>query len=208
MPNTCLRLLLGACLAGALTVAHAAAQTAVYTRDDGGRVVVHATRIDKPVRVDGKLDDEVYGQVESISQFVQQEPKEGAPISEKTEAWVLYDDKNVYFSCRCWDTHPERIVANDMRRDSPNLRNNDNFAVELDTFHDRRNGFLFYVTPLGGLFDGLTTDERANNSDWNTVWEGKVGRFEGGWVAEIAIPFKSLRYTPGRDQVWGINIRR
>ena len=86
------------------------------------------------------------------------------------------------------------MVANEMRRDSPNLRQNDNFAVELDTFHDRRNGFLFYVTPVGGMFDGLTTDERTNNADWNTVWEAKAGRFDGGWIAEIAIPFKSLRY--------------
>jgi hypothetical protein len=202
------RLAIGAGLIVALTAGRAAAQPAVYIQEGDGRVVVQATRIDRPIKADGRLDEEVYGQVAAITQFVQQEPKEGAPVSEKTEAWIFYDDKNVYFSCRCWDTHPERMVANDMRRDSPNLRNNDNFAVELDTFHDRRNGFLFYVTPLGGLFDGLTTDERANNSDWNTVWEGKAGRFEGGWIAEIVIPFKSLRYAPGRDQVWGINIRR
>jgi hypothetical protein len=209
MPEKLRRALVGTALLGLLVPAALAAQpAAVYSRDGDGRVVVRATRIETPVRVDGRLDDEVYGRVEAITQFVQQDPQEGAPISEKTEAWILYDDHNIYFSCRCWDTHPERIVANDMRRDSPNLRNNDNFAVELDTFHDRRNGFLFYVTPLGGLFDGLTTDERANNSDWNTIWEGKVGRFEGGWIAEIAIPFKSLRYTPGRDQVWGINLRR
>jgi hypothetical protein len=208
MPNNYRRVLAVAGVLGALTASLAGAQPPPYSRDEDGRVVVRATRIDTPVRVDGRLDDEVYGQVEAITQFIQQEPKEGAPVSEKTEAWVLYDDDNIYFSCRCWDTHPERIVANDMRRDSPNLRNNDNFAIELDTFHDRRNGFLFYVTPLGGLFDGLTTDERANNSDWNTVWEGKVGRFDGGWIAEIAIPFKSLRYAPGRDQTWGINLRR
>ena len=115
---------------------------------------------------------------------------------------------NIYFACRCWDTHPERIVANDMRRDSSNLRQNDNFGVVLDTFHDRRNGFLFYVTPVGGMFDGATTDERINNADWNTVWQAKASRFDGGWIAEIAIPFKSLRYGPGREQTWGINLRR
>ena len=77
-----------------------------------------------------------------------------------------------------------------MRRDSSNLRQNDNFAVVLDTFHDKRNGFLFYVTPVGGMFDAVTTDERTNNADWNTVWQAKVSRFDGGWMAEIAIPFK------------------
>jgi hypothetical protein len=54
----------------------------------------------------------------------------------------------------------------------------------------------------------MTTDERQNNADWNTIWEGKVSQFEGGWIAEMAIPFKSLRYLPGREQIWGINLRR
>ena len=143
-----------------------------------------------------------------ITEYVQQDPHEGAPVSERTESWVLYDDRNIYFVCRCLDEHPERMVANEMRRDSTNLRQNDNFAVELDTFHDKRNGFLFYITPVGGMWDSLTTDERSNNGDWNTVWEAKARRTANGWIAEIAIPFKSLRYKPGRDQVWGINLRR
>src|SRR5262245_49671312 len=191
-----------------LAMAVQSAPAPVYTRSDSGHVAVRATRIERPLEIDGKLDEEIYREVEAINEFVQAEPNEGAPVSERTEAWILYDDTNLYIACRCWDRHPERIVANDMRRDSPNLRNNDNFAVELDTFHDRRNGFLFYVTPLGALFDGLTTDERNNNSDWNTVWEGRVGRFDGGWTAEMAIPFKSLRYKAEREQTWGINIRR
>jgi uncharacterized protein DUF5916 len=171
-------------------------------------VVVRATRINTPLHVDGILDEEFYGQVHPITEFQQQDPHEGAAVSERTEAWVLYDDRFIYAVCRCWDEHPERAVANDMRRDSSNLRQNDNFAIELDTFHDKRNGFLFYVTPVGGMFDGLTTDERTNNGDWNTVWEAKARRFEHGWIAEIAIPFKSLRYKPGREQIWGIQLRR
>jgi hypothetical protein len=153
---------------------------------DGDTVTVRATRIATAARRG------VYAQVPAITDYIQQDPSEGAPISERTESWGLFDDTNLYFTCRCWDQRPERIVANDMRRDSSNLRQNDNVAVELDTFHDKRNGFLFYVTPVGGMFDAATSDERINNSDWNTVWQAKVGRFEGGWTAEIAIPFKSL----------------
>jgi hypothetical protein len=175
---------------------------------DGDAYTLRATRIAVPLRVDGRLDEAIYEQVPAISEYIQQDPDEGAPISERTESWVLFDDANIYFACRCWDSHPERIVANDMRRDSSNLRQNDNFGVVLDTFHDQRNGFLFYVTPVGGMFDGATSDERINNADWNTVWQAKTSRFDGGWIAEIAIPFKSLRYRPGREQVWGINIRR
>ena len=189
--------------------APAAAQppSRVLTSDTGG-ITVRATRITTPMTIDGRLDEAVYEQVPAITGYIQQEPKEGAPITERTESWVMYDDTNLYIVCRCWDSHPERIVANDMRRDSTNLRQNDNFAVVLDTFHDKRNGFLFYVTPVGGMFDAATSDERINNADWNTVWEAKTTRFPGGWIAEMAIPFKSLRYGPGREQVWGINLRR
>jgi len=190
------------------SASQAGAQLPVSSRDAAGNVVIRATRITTPIEVDGKLDDGVYRQVEALTDFIQSEPQTGAPSSERTEAWVLFDDDNLYLACRCWDRHPERMVLNEMRRDSPNLRNNDNFAVALDTFHDRRNAFLFSITPLGAFFDALGLDERTYNSDWNTIWKNAVGRFDGGWIAEIAIPFKSLRYPAGRDQTWGINIRR
>src|SRR5262245_19368667 len=81
----------------------------VYVQDDSGRVAVRATRIATPIKVDGKLDEDVYERVPAITQFVQAEPDEGAPVSERTEAWIMFDDKNIYLSCRCWDRTPERI---------------------------------------------------------------------------------------------------
>ena len=166
-------------LAAVAAAAPAHAQPAlppVLTSDASG-FTVRATRITTPMTIDGRLDEAVYERVPAISDYIQQEPKEGAPISERTESWVMFDDVNLYIVCRCWDSHPERIVANDMRRDSTNLRQNDNFGVVLDTFHDKRNGFLFYVTPVGGMFDAVTSDERINNADWNTVWQAKSTRF-------------------------------
>ena len=80
--------------------------------------------------------------------------------------------------------------------------------VILDTFYDRRNGFLFLTNPLGAIFDGQVTDERNLNSDWNTVWNVKAGRWSEGWAVEIAIPFKSLRYQGREGEIWGINFRR
>jgi hypothetical protein len=127
---------------------------------------------------------------------------------EKTETWVLFDEKNLYISARCFDSQPDKIVANELRRDSFNIYLNDNFSVVLDTFYDRRNGFQFYTNPVGGLYDGYITDERDSNRDWNTVWDARTQRFEGGWTVEMAIPFKSLRYQRGDQQVWGINFRR
>ena len=183
------------------------APTSTLIYDSDGGVVIRATRITQPLRLDGRLDEPAYNEVSPITEFIQQEPDVGAPVTEKTEAWVLFDDDNIYVSCRCWDKFPDRIVANDMRRDSSNLPQHDNFAVALDTFHDRRNGFFFFVTPIGAIRDAAITDERSN-IEWNGVWNGRAGRFDGGWIAEMAIPFKSLRYGPGQQQTWGIQFRR
>ncbi len=171
-------------------------------------MTVRASRIAEPIVLDGLLDEDTYSRVESISGFIQQEPHEGEEATESTEVWLLFDDDNVYISARCWDSHPERMIGNEMRRDNQSLSRNENFGVMFDTFHDRRNSFMFHVNLLGGLTDALAVDERNVNKDWNTVWDARTGRFERGWTAEIAIPFKSLRFRSGEEQVWGVNFRR
>ena len=158
--------------------------------------------------MDGVLDEAAY-QTPPIDGFIQALPQEGEPASERTDAWVFYDDDTLYLVCRCWDSAPpEDWIANDMRRDSNQLRQNDSFGGLFDTFHDRRNGFFFYTTPLGARADVWITDEGNPNLDWNTVWSVRTGRFDGGWTVEMAIPFKSLRYVSGEDQTWGIQMRR
>jgi len=184
------------------------APPAVVARDAAGRTTVRATRLPEGLVLDGRLDEEAYARVPAISDFVQQEPREGQPASERTEAWVFFDDRNLYIAARCWESDRSSRVANEMRRDNTNIFNNDHFAVILDTFYDRRNGFLFYVNPIGGLSDGYVTDERETNRDWNTVWHTKTADFDGGWTAEMAIPFRSLRYRASDEQIWGINFRR
>ncbi len=185
------------------------AAPAVVTRDEAGGATVRAIALTAPLQLDGSLDEEVYRTQPSISDFVQQVPKEGAPATERTEAWVMFDRDHIYVSARCWDTAPpERWVANELRRDTSQLRQNDTFGVIFDTFYDRRNGFLFYTNPLGARADQAVTDEGNLNIDWNPVWDVRTGRFDGGWTVEMAIPFKSLRYNSGTAQVWGINIRR
>jgi hypothetical protein len=182
---------------------------AVITRDASGRATVRAVRVTTPLRIDGALDEALYTSVPPISDFIQQEPREGEPASEKTEMWVAFDDRNVYVAFRCWETEPDRLVANEMRRDGPNMwQGNDIVAVSFDTFYDRRNSFNFVMNALGARDDGQVTNERQWNGDWNTVWEVRARRFEGGWTVEAAIPFKSLRYQPGRAQIWGFNAFR
>jgi len=169
---------------------------------------VRAHRVDQPLRIDGKLDEAVYRSTPPITNFVQQEPDEFKPATEKTEAWIFFDEDHIYVSARNWESAPARRVANEMRRDTNQLRQNDTFGVMFDTFHDKRNGYIFYANAIGGLADSQVTDEGPPNADWNTVWDVRTSTFDGGWTIEMAIPFKSLRYQPGADQTWGINLRR
>jgi hypothetical protein len=174
---------------------------------DGG-VTIRAVRIAEPLHIDGRLDEGVYTTVPAISDFMQQEPHEGSPATERTEAWVFFDDHNIYVSARCWDSQPQREVANEMRRDSNNIILNESFTIIFDTFHDKRNGLFFQTNVLGALRDAMSTDEANQNTDWNTVWDVRTQRSDAGWTVEFIIPFKSLRYGPGTEQTWGINLRR
>jgi hypothetical protein len=195
----------GVLIAMAIVPAQLAAQDATPLRGPAAPTV-RAVR--GTIRVDGRLDDALYNTTEAIGSFVQQEPDEGKPATEKTEAWIFFDDDMIYVAARCWESHSKRRVANEMRRDTNQLRQNDTFAVLFDTFHDRRNGYLFTANAIGGLGDSQITDEGPPNVDWNTVWRFETGEFDGGWTVEMAIPFKSLRYQSGREQIWGINLRR
>ena len=180
----------------------------VITRD-GGQATMRAIRLLAGIDVDGRLDEPVYDAVAPVSGFIQQLPDEGALATERTDAWVMFDDENFYVAGRCWDSAPpSEWVATEMRRDAFNMLNNDLFGFLIDTFYDRRNALLFYANPLGGFVDQALTNEGNPNRDWNPVWDVKTDRFDGGWTIEMVVPFKSLRYRPVRDQVWGIQLRR
>lgn len=182
---------------------------ATLRRDAGGRATVRAVRLDDPLDVDGTLDESIYDTVPSLGGFVQQSPNEGAPATERTEAWVFYDDGNVYVSGRLWDSAPEsEWIANEMQRDSPQLMNNDYFSLVLDPFYDRRNGLGFMANAIGGFFDGEFSEGGRPNNDWNPIWNVRTGRFDGGWTIEMQIPYKSIRFRPGASQIWGLQIGR
>ena len=182
---------------------------AVMRRDEQGRTTVRAIKVDEGILLDGVLDEAVYSSIPAITDFIQQVPLVGAPATERTEAWILFDEANIYVSARVWDSAPEsEWIANEMRRDTSQLRQNDTFTVFFDTFYDRRNGFNFYTNPLGARADQQFTNEGNPNGDWNPVWDVRTGRFDGGWTVEMEIPFKTLRYRSGTPQVWGIQLRR
>ena len=159
--------------------------------------------------MDGVLDEDVYETVPSFGDFIQQIPLEGEPSTERTEAWVFYDSEHVYVAGRLWDSAPEaQWIVNEMRRDSPNLFQNEYFSAVFDTFYDRRNAVGFMVNPIGGFSDIEIVDERPSSMDWNPVWNVRTGRFDGGWTVEMQIPFKSIRFRPGQTQLWGLQLGR
>ena len=180
---------------------------ALIARDEVNQATVRAVRLTEPLDLDGVLDERVYRDLPPASGFIQVMPNEGEIAKEQTEIWVTFDDTDIYVSARCLSAAPpSEWVASDMRRDGMGL--GQYVGIVLDTFYDRRNAVEFVVNPLGGRMDGQITNERGWNDDWNPVWSVRVAQFDGGWTFEAAIPFKSLRYRPGRSQIWGFNIER
>jgi hypothetical protein len=178
----------------------------VFAKDERGRITIRATRA--TIDVDGNLDEEIYGRVPAIDHFVQQEPDEGAAATEKTLAWLFYDDHNFYVAVRNFDSQPDRLVANELRRDNFNTYQNDNISISIDPLYTRRGGVFFQTNALGAQRDQEVQDERSNNQDWNTIWMTRSRILPDGWSMEFAIPYASLRFREAGPQVWGFNLRR
>ena len=175
-----------------------------------GTKEIRAVRIDQTPRIDGYLSDSVWRKATMINELYQREPNPGEPVSEKTEMYLFYNEKTLYIGFRCFDD-PKRITAKELKRDI-SLGEDDRVQVIIDTYNDQRNGFWFQIGPRGSIGDALVSENGAAfNKEWDGLWEGRARIQDFGWEAEIAIPFKTLRFQPGQD-TWGIkfirNIRR
>ena len=167
---------------------------------------VHAVRLPAPVVVDGALTEPAWQGPASFTRFVQADPQEGAAPSESTWVWLAYDDEALYFAVRCWDSHPDSIIANLVRRDVVVAA--DRVMLYLDPFHDKRGGYYFGINAAGVLYDGTLFNDGWDDDSWDGVWQGRARRDARGWTAELRIPLTQLRYRPGAEQVWGVNCRR
>jgi len=173
-----------------------------------------ASRIDRPPKLDGTLDDPAWQHATPISKFLQREPFEGQPPTEKTEVRILYDRHEVYFGITCFDADPKRIVATELRRDvSQEL--DDYFEIIIDSAHDRRNAYVFQINPLGTQRDALITEEQRTDTStgdgdpgWDGVWTSEARITKEGWTATVAIPFSTLNFMQSHDVIWGINFKR
>jgi len=169
---------------------------------------LQAVRASAPIVIDGLLSEGSWAEAEAATRFIQRDPEEGAPASERTEVRVLFDNQQVYFGVVCTDSNPGGIRATELRRDN-GLGSDDIFEIILDTFYDRRNGYLFRINPLGTQYDATVTNEgQTTNSNWDEKWDSQARITDTGWTAEIAIPFKSVRFLSGEEIVWGVNFHR
>ncbi|MCZ6459036.1 MAG: DUF5916 domain-containing protein, partial [Gammaproteobacteria bacterium] len=179
--------------------------------------VMQAARLEGAPTVDGNvLDDPQWRRLRPTSGFWQIQPDEGRPATQRTEVFVGFTDEMLYIGVVCYDDNPDGIIVSDSRRDAP-LDETDSFQVIIDSFLDRQNGFVFGTNPAGIEYDAQVTKEGAQsgsrgtsgfNLNWDTSWTVSAEISDIGWSAEMAIPFKSLRYGSADVQNWGINFQR
>lgn len=161
---------------------------------------------DEAPEIDGVIGAEEWAGAGLGTDFIQYEPRRGAPATERTEVMVLQDDEALYVAYRVWDS--QEPTAQITRRDGQ-LTQDDMVGFTLDTYRDRQSGFLFMTNLLGTQTDmRIADDGRTVDGAWDAAWESAAQRTDFGWTAEFAIPFSSLRYEPGEDRVWGINFGR
>jgi hypothetical protein len=191
------------------------------------RPVAKATRSLKAPVVDGNVrDDAAWAGVAPLTEFWQTSPDAGAAASELTEVRIVYTDEALYFGIVMHDRSGEGLTVSESRRDS-SLDDADSFRIVLDTYRDRQNGFVFGTNPAALEYDGQVNNEGGTggasaggggrqqsgsgggfNLNWDGAWQVRTSVFDGGWSAEFAIPFRTLRYEPGSGREWGLNFQR
>lgn len=171
-----------------------------------GEKAVTIRRTQAPPTLDGFIDEAEWRDATTIEDFHQLMPVEYATPSEATRVKVMYDDDALYIGAFLFNKDPSQISARVLKQGDALLAD-DRFSVVIDTFHDRRNGYLFMVNPNGVRRQALFQNTSNLNWDWKGIWHTRAQRTDDGWTAEMRIPFKTLAFDPDNDR-WGINFER
>lgn len=159
----------------------------------------------KPPVIDGKLDDEAWKSAPLFKDFYQWRPSDTSAASARTEMMAGYDARFIYFAFHAYDD-PAKVRASVAKRDS--IFDDDSIGLLLDTFNDKRRAYELFFNPLGIQQDGFLTEGGNDDFSVDIVMESKGQVTSDGYVVEVAIPFKSLRYEAGKDKLWGLHILR
>jgi hypothetical protein len=166
---------------------------------------VVAVRTEESVAIDGVLSEKIW-QTHGYDEFLQSDPVDGAPPSEKTKVWVAYDDANIYVAAYLYDSQPDGIKRLLGRRDSQ--LDSDWFVFSVDPYFDRRSGYEFCVNPAGSVIDQVLSNDVSEDTTWDGVWESKAQVNGDGWIVEMRIPLNQLRFPKKDEYVWGVNFGR
>ncbi len=177
-----------------------------FAQGAGSRPTAVATRVTVPPTIDGALDEDVWHRAAALTGFVQAEPLEGQPASQRTEVRLAYDDTAIFVGVVLHDDDPSQIVVTDTSRDA-GLGDQDSFQIIFDTFRDRQNGFVFGTNASGAQYDAQVRSQGDPSSSWDASWDVTTRRTDNGWTAEFRIPLRTLRYGPP-PQAWGVNFMR
>jgi hypothetical protein len=156
--------------------------------------------------IDGKINLDEWGNSVIISDFIQQIPKEGLPATEKTEVRLKYDKDFLYVAATLYTKTTGDYVISSLKRDFE-FDQNDAFAITIGPYDDGNNGFIFAVSPFNIQMEGLINSGDRISTVWDNKWFSEVKRYEDRWEVEMAIPFKTLRYTEG-SEYWKVNFIR
>jgi hypothetical protein len=168
------------------------------------------------IRLDGLLDEAVWREGEPAADFVQREPDNGAPATERTEVRLIRDSNRLVLGIVLYDSEPQAVLGNQMQRDQ-SFDADDRFAWTMDTFMNGRTGYFFEINPSGAMGDGLvdpSVDPGFSDSfgvginrSWDGIWLARVRRTPEGWSAEVEIPLKTINFDRDSNE-WGINFER
>jgi hypothetical protein len=172
------------------------------------RPSIRAVRIEtaEAPAIDGDLSDAAWAKAAVIDDFRQRSPNPYEPATERTVVRILYDENNLYFSFYNYDSTPDQIVARNMQRDGQ-VFTSDSVMIYLDPGQTRRNAYNFEIGASGGRTDQLELNNTEELREWNTIFDARARIVEDGWVAEFAIPFKSLSYQ-ATQTTWGFDVAR
>ena len=193
-------------LIGILLVLSSAQLTAQEAGDDRTDKHIVAAKTDIPPVIDGVLNDETWSGATVIEDIHQIRPFEYQAPTQRTRFYLAYDNDNIYIAMRAWDTSPGGPIAQVLRQGAE-INSDDRVGVIFDTFNDNRNGFQFELNPNGVRQDGLFKNVSQYAREWDGIWAGEATILDDGWIAEIAIPLKTLPFNPASD-TWGINFWR
>ncbi len=174
------------------------------------RPSVKSVRTDESIKIDGVLDEAIWESISPITEFVQRLPQDGAAPTEKSQMQIAYNDQYLYFGFTFYDSEPEKVRATILNRGGW-IHRDDKLEIALDTYHDKRNAYLFEMNPLGTQDDALITDESRPGLDewaWDGVYISKGNVTDFGWVLEVAIPWTTLRFPSKDELTMGLAIKR